>query len=150
MDPANRKELHDLSRGVVFFAEGAVTLVVLMLAWLALDDITTDNSTGFLPEYRLLAAAGAWCLFVAYTLLRRGWRVVGMTSVVAVAAAALVAFDGLGHKRDGGWSVFWPEYSIMLATWLWFLALSVILLAVGPRALPLASRTPDGRPPTGV
>jgi hypothetical protein len=134
MNPAVRAEA-DGSRAVVWLAQGAVTLVVVVLAWLALDDITTDNSTGFLPEYRLLAAAGAWCLFVGYILLRRGWRVAGSTSLAAVVAAAWVAFDGLGHRRDGGWSAYWPEYSVMLATWVWFLALSVVMLACGGRAL---------------
>lgn len=133
MDPAASTQ--QLSRAGVFVAQGAITLVVVVLAWLALDDITTDNSTGFLPEYRLLAAAGAWGLFVAYSLLRRGQRAVAATSTVAVAAAAWVAFDGLGHKRDGGWSAFWPEYSVMLATWLWFVTLSAILLVLGRRAL---------------
>jgi len=124
-----------LSRTGVFVVQGAVTLVVVVLAWLALDDITTDNSTGFVPEYRLLAAAGAWGLFVAYTLLRKGQRAVAATSIVAVAAAAWVAVNGLGHVRDGGWSAFWPEYSVMLATWSWFVALSAILLVLGRRGL---------------
>jgi hypothetical protein len=135
MGPVARSQ-EDISRRGVFVVQAAVTLVVVILAWLALDDITTDNSTGFLPEYRLLGAAGAWCLFVAYTLVRRGWRAIGAASVVAVAAAAWVAFDGLGHKRDGGWRAFWPEYSVMLATWLWFLALSGILFALGRRTTP--------------
>jgi len=133
MDPADRKDLHGLSRGGVL---GAATLAVLVFAWFALDDITTDNSTGFLPEYRVLMAAGVWCVFVASALLRRGSSVLGMTSLVAVAAAAVVASDGVGHIRDGGWSVFWPEYTVILATWLWFLALSVMLLAVGLRTPP--------------
>jgi hypothetical protein len=133
MDPAASTQ--QVSRAGVFVAQGAITLVVVVLAWLALDDITRDNSAGFLPEYRLLAAAGIWGLVVAYTLLKRGQRIVAMTSVIAVAAAAWVAFDGLGHKRDGGWNAFWPEYSVMLATWLWFVALSVTLIALGRRAL---------------
>jgi hypothetical protein len=135
MEAATRSQ-QNMSRAGVSFVQAAITFVVVVLAWLALDDITTDNSTGFLPEYRFLAGAGAWCLFVAYTLLRKGRRAIGGASVVAVAAAALVAFDGLGHKRDGGWSAFWPEYSVMLATWLWFLALSIILFALGRRARP--------------
>jgi hypothetical protein len=56
--------------------------------------------------------------------------------VVVVAAAVWVASDGLGHKRDGGWSVFWPEYTVMLVTWLWFVVLSVMLLVLGLRTTP--------------
>jgi hypothetical protein len=124
MEPVVPRQ-RDLSRASVSVAQGAITLVVVVLASLALDDITTDNSAAFLPEYGMLAAAGAWGLFVAYTLLRTGHRFVGTMSMVAVGAAAWVAFDGLGHKRDGGWSAFWPEYSVMLTTWVWFIALSV-------------------------
>lgn len=120
----------------MFFTEAAITIALVVLAWLALDDITTDNATVFKPEYRLLAGCGAWCLFIAYDLLRRGYRLLGATSVVAVASAAWVASDGLGHIRDGGWSVFWPEYTVMLLAWLWFLALAILLVALGRRATP--------------
>ena len=47
-----------------------VTLVVAVLAALALEDITTDTAGGFVPEYSMLAAAGVWGLFVTYKLLR--------------------------------------------------------------------------------
>jgi hypothetical protein len=123
------------------FAESAVTIALVVLAWLALDDITTDNATGFEPEYRLLAACGAWCLFLTYDLLKRGYRRLGAVSVVAVASAAWVAFDGLGHKRDGGWSVFWPEYTVMLIAWLWFLTLAIVLVAFGRQVMPTGHMT---------
>ncbi len=107
----------------------AVTIALVVLAGAALDDITTDNSTGFTPEYTLLAICGVWCLFLAYDLLRRGYYLPGMISLVAVASAVWVASDGLGHKRDGGWSVFWPEYAVLLVAWLWFLVLAIGLIA---------------------
>lgn len=113
-----------------FPAEAALTFGLVVLAGLALDDITTDNSTGFWPEYALLAACGAWCLYLAYGLLRQGSRRLGTTSMVIVASAVWVASDGLGHKRDGGWDVFWPEYTVLLVAWLWFLALALFLIAV--------------------
>ena len=123
------------------FAEAVVTIALVVVAWLALDDITTDNSAGFKPEYRLLAVCGAWCLFLAYDLLKRGYRRLGAISVVAVASAVWVAFDGLGHQRDGGWSVFWPEYTVMLVAWLWFLALAIVLVALGRRVMPTGQTT---------
>lgn len=122
-------------RSQAFSAEAAVTIGLGVLAWLALDDITTDNSTGFRPEYTLLAACGAWCLFLAYDVLKQGYRRLGTTSVVALASAVWVASDGLGHKRDGGWGVFWPEYTVMLVAWLWFLALGIVLSAAGRRVM---------------
>ena len=134
----------DLPRAAAFFAEAAVTIGLVLLAWLALDDITTDNWTGFRPEYTLLAACGAWCLFLAYGLLKQGYRRLSTTSMVAVASAVWAASDGLGHKRDGGWSVFWPEYTVMLVAWLWFLALAIILIALGRRVMPTGDTTGFG------
>lgn len=131
----------DASRAGALFAEAVVTMALVAFAWLALDDITTDNTTGFKPEYRLLAACGAWCLFLGYDLLKRGHRRLGAISVVAVASAVWVAIDGLGHKRDGGWSVFWPEYTVMLVAWLWFLALAIGLVALGRRVMPAGHTT---------
>ena len=131
-----------VSRAWPFPAEAPVTIALVVLASFALDDITTDNSAGFKPEYRLLAFCGAWCLFLAYDLLKHGYRRLGATSVVAVAAAVWVASDGLGHKRDGGWIVFWPEYTVMLAAWLWFLALGIVLVVLGRRVIPTRDTTP--------
>lgn len=138
---AGARSYQDALRGSAFFARAAVTIVLVVLAWLALDDITTDNSTGFKPEYRLLAACAAWCLFLAYDLLKQGHGRLSATSIVALASAVWVASDGLGHKRDGGWSVFWPEYAVMLAAWLWFLALAVVLVVLGGRAMRTSDTT---------
>lgn len=112
----------------------AVTIGMVVLASFALDDITTDNSIGFRPEYTLLAVCGAWCLFLAYDFLKHGYRALGATSIVAVALAVWVASDGLGHKRDGGWSVFWAEYAVMLGAWLWFATLAMVLIAKRARS----------------
>jgi hypothetical protein len=140
MESAARSH-RDVSRARAFLAEAAVTIALVVLAWLAVDDITTDNSAGFKPEYRLLAACGAWCLFLAYDLTKHGYSRLGATSVIAVASAVWVASDGLGHKRDGGWSVFWPEYTVMLVAWLWFLALAIVLVALGRRVMPTSDTT---------
>ena len=140
MESADRSH-RDESRAGALFAEAGVTIALVVFAWLALDDITTDNATGFKPEYRLLAACGAWCVFLAYDLLKRGYHRLGAISAVAVASAVWVAFDGLGHKRDGGWSAFWPEYTVMLVAWLWFLALAIVLFALGRRVMPTGHTT---------
>jgi hypothetical protein len=119
----------DLPRDGAFSVKAVVTIGLVVLAWLALDDITTDNWTGFRPEYTLLAACGAWCLFFALDLTNRGYPRLGAISMVAVAAAVWVASDGLGHTRAGGWSVFWPEYTVMLIASLWFMVLAIVLIA---------------------
>lgn len=134
----------DLPRVGAVSARGAVTAGLVVLAALALDDITTDTSTGFRPEYTLLAACGAWCLFLASDLLKQGYRRLCTTSVAAVVLAVWVASDGLGHQRDGGWSAFWPEYTVMLVAWLWFLALAIVLVAIGRRVRPSGDTTGVG------
>ena len=138
-EPAVSRQQDHMARASSSLVGGAITLVVVMLALLAFEDITTDESAAFLPEYGMLAVAGAWSLFVAYSLMTAGHRLVGAISMVAVAAAVWVACDGLGHQRDGGWSAFWREYTVMLTTALWFVSLSVVLFTPGRRGLKRAS-----------
>ena len=114
--------------------QGALTLAALVLAYLALDDITTDNAVRFPAEYRLLALCGAWLLFVAWRLVRSGSRALAAVTILTVAIAAWVASHGIGHVRDGGWSVFWPEYLVMTWAWLWGLIVALTLLRRGIRA----------------
>jgi len=48
---------------------GAVSIVVLIFSWLALDDITTDNANEFPLEYAILIAAGTWFALLGAWLL---------------------------------------------------------------------------------
>ena len=51
--------------------DAVVTFVAVGVAFLALDDITTDAATtGFLRERIALAACAAWFAFVAARLIR--------------------------------------------------------------------------------
>jgi len=122
--------------------EAFVTIVAALLSLLALDDISTDNATtGFKPEYRLLAFCGAWALCFVVQLWRTHRRVLAMTSLLLLGAAAWVSVDGIGHKRDGGWGVFWPEYAVLTLAWTWFTALAGALLVQSFRgARPAAAR----------
>lgn len=129
MDEAVRMQAGRATRPASLAVEACVTLVAALFAFLALDDITTDNATtGFKPEYRLLGLCAVWLLYFVAQLWRKHRRALAMISLVVLGAAAWVAQDGLGHKRAGGWSVFWREYSVTLVAWLWFLALAVHLL----------------------
>jgi hypothetical protein len=111
-----------------------ITLLGALFAFLALDDITTDNATtGFRPEFRLLGCVGAWLLFFVFQLWRNGRRVLAGLSVLLLCAGAWAAGDGIGHKNAGGWSVFWAEYSVILLAWLWFAATAIVLLAQAVR-----------------
>jgi len=118
---------------------GGVTLVAMLLAGLALDDITTDSATRFPAEYSMLAVAGAWLLFVAWQLWRAGSRANAILTIASLAAATLMAAGGIGHKRDGGWAVFWPQYIPL--TWAWIHGIVVGILMIRRGFRPTGSST---------
>ena len=113
---------------------GGVTLAAMVLAMLALDDITTDNATRFPGEYSMLAVAGAWLIFVAAQLWRAGSRVNAVLTVASLAAATLMAAGGIGHKRDGGWAVFWPQYIPLTWAWIHGVVVGILMIRRGMRA----------------
>ena len=113
---------------------GGVTLAAMVLAWLALDDITTDNATRFPVEYTILVVCGAWLLLVAWQLFRSGSRTNAAITVVSLAAAAWMAAGGIGHKRDGGWAVFWPQYLPLTWAWIHGVVVGILMIRRGLRA----------------
>lgn len=129
---------HDLSEtralGPGLFV-GLVTLVAMLLAMLALDDITTDNATRFPVEYRVLVAVAAWLLFVAGRLWRAGSRVNAAITVVSLAASAALSAGGIGHLRDGGWAVFWPQYAALTWAWIHGAVVGILMIRRGLRAV---------------
>ena len=88
--------------GLKWWSDAAVMIVVLLLVFAAFDDITTDNATAFPVEYSMLAAAAAWLLRIAWTLLRNGYRFLGGMSVFAV-ATAVWAQRAIGPGVVPGW-----------------------------------------------
>ena len=66
-----------------------ITIVAVVLAFLALDDITTDNARSFLIERTALAACAGWFVIVASRLLRQRHWGIGALSLGLIAAAAL-------------------------------------------------------------
>jgi len=101
---------------------GAVSLVVLVLSWLALDDITTDNASEFPLEYTILVAAGIWFTSLGVSLIARRHRFAGICSLVAAAFGA-VAFWSLPHHYQ-------PPTPVNYLGWVtivWFLGLTVWL-----------------------
>ena len=53
-------------------AQKVWTLLAAILAWMALDDITTDTSTrNFMLERIMLVGCGLWFVYVAWRLVRR-------------------------------------------------------------------------------
>ena len=114
---------------------GMLSLVLLVLAWLALDDITTDNATGrFVPEYSMLVVCGLWFTGVAAWLLIRRRVLLGIGSLVAVALAVL-AFWSLPHHYAPPSPV---NYSGLVSI-AWFLGLAIWFVAsrsAAPRTQP--------------
>ena len=49
---------------------GIVTGVAIILALLALDDITTDNAASFALEWAMVAGCGVWLGYMALRMLR--------------------------------------------------------------------------------
>jgi len=103
----DRRELRSTVR-----RDAMVTLLVVGLALAALDDITTDKSTGnFLPERILLAVCAVWFAFLAWHLIRAGQRGLGGASLGVVALGAVVQ-PGLGP----GLAPLWLKYVAYFAT----------------------------------
>lgn len=50
---------------------GIVTGVAIILALLALDDITTDNASSFALEWAMVAGCVAWLAYMVLRMLRR-------------------------------------------------------------------------------
>ena len=104
---------------------GVLSVLLLVLAWLALDDITTDNATGrFIPEYSMLVVCGIWFASVAAWLLVRRWLLLAIGSLLAVALAVL-AFWSLPHH----YAPASPINYLGLISIAWFLALGIWLVA---------------------
>jgi peptidoglycan/LPS O-acetylase OafA/YrhL len=103
---------------------GAVSLVVLALSWLALDDITTDDASEFPLEYAILVSAGLWFAALALVLIARRRFFAGTSSLVAV-ALGVAAFWSLPQHYQ-------PPSTVNYLGWValaWFAGVTVWLLA---------------------
>jgi hypothetical protein len=121
---------HDRNTAEAFIRDALLSLIVLLFAYGAFDDITTDHDTSFTFEYTALAMCAVWLGSVAVRLLRLGYRTVGITSLV-VLAGALWGQRAIGREMTPG---FWPGYVVTAGAFLWFLVLAIGLLVHGVRA----------------
>ena len=118
-------------------AAGALSLVVLALSWLALDDITTDNATAFRAEYTILVLAGLWFAWLGVALVRRGRAAIGALSLAAVGIGVL-AFWSLPHHYQ-------PASTLNLLGFVplaWCFGVACWLLARGGSRPPSADAAP--------
>jgi hypothetical protein len=51
-----------------------VTLAIAVLAFAAIDDVTTDTADTFVVEYTFLAASAAWLVFLTVRWVRQRRR----------------------------------------------------------------------------
>jgi hypothetical protein len=115
-------------------AIGVVTLLALVLAFLAFHDIGV-REVDLSAEYGLLVVCGAWMLFVAAWLLRTGRKGLSVVSILALA--------GLAWGTRNGALATPPRtstYVLAAACFAWFVVLSGILLRSGRQIL--AQRQP--------
>ncbi len=118
---------------------GGVSVVVLLLTWAALDDITTDNANSFPFEYSLLVLSGIWFGSVAVYLLGRRRALAGVTSAAAVAVGVVAYWSLPHHHAPASW-----VNQLGLFPLAWFLVLTVRMIAF-PRSA--GSLPPSARPP---
>jgi hypothetical protein len=109
------------SRGQLL-GNGVGTIIAVLLAYAALDDITTDNATTFAFEWVLLGLCAAWLLLVSRRLVRSGHRWLGSASLVVL----MIASAAGSRIRQGG--SFEVEYLATLSGLVWFLGLGGLLV----------------------
>ncbi len=121
---------HRRSESFRHLRDAIVTVAVILLAFAAFDDITTDNATAFRFEYSGLAACGAWLLYQAVRLIRDRHLALGGGSLLALFAAVWGQFaigPGTVPSADA-------HYLATAAAFGWFAALSAALLVRGWRS----------------
>ena len=110
-------------------AVGFITFVLVILAFLAFHDITSDNATTFTFEYSCLAVCALWAFILAVRLaLSRRFALAAIS--LCVLAAALWGQRSVG---PGTLPSLQPYYLATVSAILWFLGLSVYLFASSVR-----------------
>ena len=105
--------------------DAVITFAVVVLAVLALDDITTDSARSFPLERTALAGCAVWFSVVGWRLWRQGHRVLGEFSF------GLVTIGALAQPTIGPATV--PTQLGYLATvgaLAWFLVMAGVLAAL--------------------
>jgi hypothetical protein len=107
----------------------ALTLTTVIVAVIALDDITTDDAASFGFERFALLGCWTWLLVVSARLMREH-RSLGLISVGLLGFAA-PALRAIGPGIQPGLSF---EYVVTVVVLAWFAGLAVVLAARGWRS----------------
>ena len=102
-----------------------MTLCAVVVAFLALDDITTDDASTFVFEGLALALCSLWFAHVAYQLWRGHRRSLALVSA-GVLALAVLAQRGIGPNTVPRVQF---EYVATVGALVWFLAVAAVLAA---------------------
>jgi hypothetical protein len=112
------------------FRDAALTVVAVVLAFLAFDDITTDRASSFHVERSVLAGCGLWFASLALRFVQQGRRALGLSSLgIVVAAAVAQRRIGPGMTPDMA-----PEYLATVLALAWFLLVSGMLAVQATRS----------------
>lgn len=109
--------------------DGIVTLGVVVLAFLALDDITTDPAPSHVIEWRFLVLGLTWCATLAVRLVWRG-RLVYAAVVALLVAAGLWGRAAIAPGTVASWR---PEYVVVSVAIAGLLLVAMLLLVRGSR-----------------
>jgi len=118
--------------------DGAITAVAVLLAYGALDDITTDNATRFVAERVFLFVCNGWCFLAAWRVIQSGHPHFGRLSIVIAAIAAVAQWV---VRREAVPSVK-ISYLIALFGLIWFAFFSAFLAWRGWRGHPARNASP--------
>ena len=116
-------ETHEHGSGWLLRQAG-ITVAVVVLAVLALDDITTDTATAFPLERTALVGCGVWFLLLAWRLRQSGHRLLGVLSLAFLTGAALAqptVGPGIAPTHLG--------YLVTVSALAWFLVVAGVLAA---------------------
>ena len=104
-------------------SKAVVTTLAALLAFAALDDITSDNDTDFVLEQAMVAVSLGWFAFMSLGFVTQGRRWLGAISIVMLAAAVL-AQRSIG---PGQVPSLYSAHAVALLCLLWFLGVAVWL-----------------------
>ena len=112
--------------------DAVITLAMVVLAVLALDDITTDSAPSFPLERTALVACAVWFSVVAWRLWRQDHRVLGALSF------GLVTILALAQPTIGPGTILtqlgYLGYLATVGALAWFLFVAGVLAAFARRA----------------
>lgn len=105
--------------------DAVFTVIAVLVAFAALDDITTDNALSFPLERLALVGCAVWFLRVAWRLWQQDQRVLGAMSCGLV-VLAVVVHPTIGQGALPAQFVYlaWAGYLATIGALAWFLVVA--------------------------